>query len=90
MATKWYGLGLQLLDDSGILDTIRSNNPTDVECCCTEIFKKWLEIKPDANWGQLITALNEIGLKAAADCVTTRFTTTQKPGNPKFCIFGDM
>ena len=66
MATKWYSLGLQLLDDSGILDTIRSTNPTDVECCCTEI-------KPDANWGQLITALNdcEIGLKAAVDCVTT-------------------
>lgn len=82
VATQWYSLGLQLLDNCNILDRIKSNCEGDIECCCNEMFKKWLETNPDASWDQLIAALNEVELITTAAQVTTRFTTTPKePGN---------
>jgi len=80
VATRWYDLGLQLLDKTNVLDRIKYNNHSDVECCCNEMFKEWLQTKPDANWDQLHAALIEIDLKTAASCVTTRFAK-QKTGN---------
>ena len=80
VVTKWYSLGLQLLDNSSILEWIRSNNLGDIEGCCSDMFKKWLETKPDVNWDQLVAALNEIDLKTAASCVTTHFIATSNAG----------
>lgn len=46
VVTNSYSLGLQLLDNC---NTLRSNNQNDVEGCCNELFKKWLEAKSDAS-----------------------------------------
>ena len=82
VATQWYSLGLQLLGNYSMLDRIKSNCEGDTECCCNEMFKKWLETKPDASWDQLIAALKEVELITTATQVTTRFTITpKKPGN---------
>ena len=75
VATQWYNLGLQLLDNYNMLDKIKSNCQGDTECCCNEMFKKWLEVKPDASWDQLIAALKEVELITAAKHVITRFKT---------------
>ena len=81
VATQWYNLGLQLVDDYNMLDRIKSNFQGDTVCCCNEMFKKWLEVKPDASWDQLIAALKEVELITAAKHVTTRFKTTSNiPG----------
>ena len=65
---KWYDIGLELLGShAAILDVIKENNPKDVDKCCTEMFKEWLESKPNANWDQLIATLNAIGLNTAAE-----------------------
>lgn len=85
VATKWYNLGLQLLDESSILDRIKSNNQSDVDHCCNEMFKEWLQTKPDANWNQLVIALIEIDLKTAASYVTKSFTKPNA-GNYKVAI----
>ena len=67
LTTKWYDIGLELLDsDTATLDVIKKNNPADTDECCTEMFKKWIESKPDASWDQLINALSTIGLDTAA------------------------
>ena len=66
LTTEWYDIGLELLDsDTATLDLIKKNNPMDADECCTEMFKKWLDSKPDASWDKLISALSEIGLGTA-------------------------
>ena len=61
VATKWYDLGIELLDDGNLqaLDEIQKNNPRDASMCCTKMFQLWLERQPDASWRQLIQALRE-------------------------------
>jgi len=67
VVTKWYDIGLELLDsDTTALEIIKKNNQNDQEECCTGMFNKWLESKPDASWNQLITALRKIELNTAA------------------------
>ena len=69
VATRWYDLGMQLLDGptTGVLDVIKTDHPNDVTTCCNEMFKKWLEMQHDASWSQLVMALNKIGFNAMAD-----------------------
>ena len=72
VAKRWYDIGVQLLDtDSGTLDVIKGNYPTDISTCCREMFKEWLERQPDASWSQLIQVLIDIGMKTLADKVRT-------------------
>ena len=72
MAVRWYDLGTQLLTDDtvGTLRVIKANHPNDVDICCNKMLEKWLELQPDATWSQLIKALNNIGMNAAADSVS--------------------
>ena len=72
VATRWYDLGMQLLDDpaTGVLDVIKADHPNDVTTCCNEMFKKWLEMQHDASWSQLVMALNKIGLNTIADDIS--------------------
>ena len=74
LAVRWYDLGKELLTDDtvGILDVIKADNPNDASACCNKMLVKWLELKPDATWSQIITALINIGMKAAADSVISR------------------
>ena len=68
---KWHDIGLELLDsDTVTLDVIKKNNPNDTDECCTEMFKKWLESKTNANWDQLIVAFNRVGLNTAAENIS--------------------
>ena len=66
VATRWYSLGLELLDsNTAVLDVIKTSHQRDDDRC-REMFKKWLEMKPDASWSQLVTALNNIELNTVA------------------------
>ena len=67
VAARWYDLGIQLLDDKdgpGMLDTMKAD---DVNDCCNKMLAKWLQMKPDATWNQLVTALKNIGMKSVAE-----------------------
>ena len=68
VATKWYELGLKLLETEYVteLDNIEANFKTDVKRCCTEMFKNWLETQSDASWDQLIQAMKNMGLNSVA------------------------
>ena len=69
VATRWYELGVELLDsNTAVLDVIQSEHQSD-NVRCSKMLKTWLEMKPDASWSQLVTALNNIGLRTAADNV---------------------
>ena len=75
--TRWRDLGLELVDSNKILKVIETNHPSDIDTCCRLMFEKWLEKTPDANWNQLVTALNNIEMATAADAVRKLF----KSGN---------
>ena len=68
--TRWRDLGLELVDSNKALKVIEANHPSDVDSCCRVMFEKWLEMMPDASWNQLVAALNNIGMKTAADAVS--------------------
>ena len=64
VATKWYDLGLELLDDNQAkqLDNIKANSP-DVTKCCRDMFKYWLNSHPTASWYELVDALRATGIE---------------------------
>ena len=69
IAVKWYDLGIQLLDDDdgpGVLNVIKADYHNDNTTCCNQMFMKWLQIKPDATWKQLVSALIKIGMNSIA------------------------
>ena len=71
MAARWYDLGTELLTNNtvGTLNAIKADHPNDVNACCKKMLVKWLELQPNATWSQLIIALGNIGMNAAAKSV---------------------
>lgn len=70
ITASWYELGLELLVSDNDLEVINVNNPLNVTACCCKMFDKWLKRTPDASWKQLVTALRNIKLYAAANAVS--------------------
>lgn len=69
-STKWYELGIQLLEEStsvNILSEIEHDYPNNASRCCTKMFEKWLSQQPNASWDQILTALNNIGMNSAVE-----------------------
>ena len=73
IATKWYEIGLELVDSNKALKAIEADHPHNTNTCCRVMFEKWLEVKSDASWSQLVSALDNIKMKAAADVVRKLF-----------------
>ena len=74
LAKCWYELGVELLPNNiNSLEEIKVNHRNDVKTCCCEMFLTWLNMKPDASWSQLVTALNEIELGSAARTISTQY-----------------
>ena len=77
IATKWYELGAELLENDNHLEVIKANYRNDVQSCCHEMFKRWLDVKPNASWSQLVTALSNIQMTTAGDAISEQY----KSGN---------
>ena len=76
VSTKWYDLGLELLDpkDENKLDVIENDSKTEgVEICCKKMFNKWLEYENNVSWDQLVKAIRKIGLNHAASEIEKLF-----------------
>ena len=85
ITTKWYELGIELLGTHIPLKEIKANHPNNVWTCCHEMFQKWLEVKPDASWSQLVTALDNIKLHGTADAVSKRYISGNGSLSPNIC-----
>ena len=79
---KWYELGEELLGNDIALRTFQANHPSDVDRCCREMFKRWLDVNPDPTWSQLVTALNKIGMHSVAVSISKQYMS----GNYLLCI----
>jgi len=66
--TKWYDLGLQLLDPKyeSELDTIETDTKNDAATCCRKMFRKWLNTDELASWDKVIKALRIVQLNNVA------------------------
>ena len=82
ITTKWFELGTVLVDSYSVIKRIEFDHHNDVTTCCRIMFEKWLDMKPEANWSKLVTALNDIKMNAAADFITKQFKT----GMVSICI----
>jgi len=51
----------------GVLNLLKTDHPNDTNTCCNKMFIKWLLMKPDATWSQLVTALTRIGMNTVAE-----------------------
>ena len=70
VATRWYDLGLELLETQyeRELEIIDTNYRNDVVTCCRKMFSKWLETQSDeASWDQLIQTVKNIELNDVAN-----------------------
>ena len=69
VAPHWHDLGIQLLQEEYVhqLDIIQQNYPTNIERCCTEMFKFWLNVDTNASWDKLINVLERIGQISLAE-----------------------
>ena len=68
VAPRWYDFGVELLENEYIeqLDIIEKNHRGDVQRCCSEMFKYWLQIDTEATWNKLTDSLEVIGKKVLA------------------------
>ena len=64
VGSKWYELGIELLDDDQLaqLDIIKTNN-NEVTRCCAEMFLFWLRSHASATWQDLVEALKAPGVE---------------------------
>ena len=98
LAARWCDLGAQLFTDDtvGTLDVIKADHPNDASACCNKMFVKWLELQPSATWSQLIIALVNIGMNAAAENVIEclikgmYIATCMRIMNKQLCIYMDV
>ena len=67
IASKWYKLGIALLEEGeeAHLKVIKANN-SDVSSCCLEMLQYWTESHPEATWHHLVTKLRSPGVNLAA------------------------
>ena len=75
VSTKWFDLGLELLDpkDEYKVDTIEKNSKSEgVETCCKKMFVEWLKYD-NASWDQLVRAIRKIGMNYAASEIEKLF-----------------
>ena len=68
VATKWYELGVVLLDPKydNELSTIETDTRNDAAICCRKMFSKWLNTDQLASWDKLIKALRIVQLNNVA------------------------
>ena len=67
---KWFDLGIDLLDSDAATSTLKLiEKEYNSERCCTEMFDKWLETKPEATWNDLVTSLENLKMYTVASNV---------------------
>ena len=69
VATRWYNLGLVLLDTKyeNELNIIEADIRNDAVTCCRKMFSKWLNTDELASWDKLIKAVRIVQLNNVAN-----------------------
>ena len=57
--------------EQGHLKIIKADHPGDTSSCCKDLWKKWLELYPDATWDKLFTAIDDCATSSAPSSTST-------------------
>ena len=69
-AAQWEDIGVYLDIELGHLRIIKADHPGDTSGCCKDLWKKWLELDPDATWEKLFTAIDDCAAVPSASSST--------------------
>ena len=69
VATRWYELGLVLLDTEyhNELTIIEADTRNDAVTCCRKMFSKWIVTDELASWDKLVKAVRIVKLNNIAN-----------------------
>ena len=70
-AAHWEDIGVYLDIELGRLNIIKADHPGDTSGCCKDLWKKWLELDPDATWEKLFTAIDDCTVSSASSSTGT-------------------
>jgi len=59
-APQWRKLGVELNLKDHIMDIIEHDHPNDIETCCSEMLREWLDNTPTASWEDLNAAVDKL------------------------------
>ena len=65
-ASDWFEIGILLGLPIGELEDIEAGYPTNVEWCCKQMFKNWLETDITASWEKLLTVIKSTAVSGSA------------------------
>ena len=65
---------------SGQLDVIKADNPTNTNECCINLFTKWLEVSKDATWEKMFEAIDTMTNSLSCDNTGITNNTTTSTG----------
>ena len=87
VATKWFDLGVVLLDPKyqNELNTIEADTRNDAETCCRKMFSKWLNTDEHASWNKLMRALRIVQLNNVANDIQLLLQGEYKTINGVMC-----
>lgn len=90
VASKWRDLGIQLLNptNESIFDIIEEDHPKNIIACCKSMLQKWLDMKTDATWNQILNALRSscVQLYYLADEIESKLKEKTCEANMHNCI----
>ena len=72
-AADWKVIGTLLGLSSGELKAIEAGYPTNVQWCCNQMLKKWLEVDTTASWGKLLNVIESLKIAVCYSAQGTNY-----------------
>ena len=74
VSAKWEEIGISLRLESGLLEIIKKDNPSDCRACLRDVLKEWLkQIDPPPSWVAIIKAVKDAGYKPLARTLREKY-----------------
>ena len=77
VSAKWEEIGTSLRLESGLLEIIKKDNPSDCRACLRVMLKEWLkQIDPPPSWVAIIEAVKDAGYRPLATTLRDKYLPT--------------
>ncbi len=74
VAAKWEEIGISLQIESGLLEIIKKDNPSDCRMCLREMLKEWMkQVDPPPSWLAIIKAVKDCGYNLLARTLRDKY-----------------
>ena len=74
VAAKWEEIGISLRLESGLLEIIKKDSPSDCRACLREMLKEWMkQVDPPPSWLAIIKAVKDCGYRPLARTLREKY-----------------